>query len=107
MASSGNQHCANCIGTLSFPIDICRRQQSLAAGGVNAAARGARIDTNLFSKTSHAKAMLTLDFYRLVVIQGPDVPNILRRSYDNAKVMIDLRLTSNLPNILRRKQSFS
>jgi len=20
MASSGNQHCANCIGTLSFPI---------------------------------------------------------------------------------------
>ena len=25
MASPGNQHCANCIGTLSFPIaDICR-----------------------------------------------------------------------------------
>ena len=28
MASSGNQHCANCIGTLSFPIDICRRQRA-------------------------------------------------------------------------------
>ena len=24
MASPGNQHCANCIGTLSFPIVECR-----------------------------------------------------------------------------------
>ena len=23
MASQGNEHCANCIGTLSFPIDVC------------------------------------------------------------------------------------
>ena len=23
MASPGNQHCANCIDTLSFPIRIC------------------------------------------------------------------------------------
>ena len=23
MASLGNQHCANCIGTLSFPIPVC------------------------------------------------------------------------------------
>ena len=23
MASPGNQHCANCIGTLSFPIGKC------------------------------------------------------------------------------------
>jgi len=32
--------------------------------------------------------------------QGPDVQNILRQSYDNAKVTIDLRRTSNLQNIL-------
>ena len=24
MASRGNQHCASCIGTLSFPIDTAR-----------------------------------------------------------------------------------
>ena len=32
---------------------------------------------------------------------------ILRLSYDNAKVTIDLRQTSNLQNILRRTQGFS
>ena len=32
---------------------------------------------------------------------------ILRLSYDNAKVTIDLRPTSNLQNILRRAQGFS
>jgi len=32
---------------------------------------------------------------------------ILRLSYDNAKVAIDLRLTSNLQNVLQRTQSFS
>jgi len=32
---------------------------------------------------------------------------ILRLSYDNAKVMIDLRRTSSLQNILRREQGFS
>ena len=31
---------------------------------------------------------------------------ILRLSYDNAEVTIDLRRTSNLPNILRRTQCF-
>ena len=25
MASPGNQHCANCIGTLSFPITLHRK----------------------------------------------------------------------------------
>jgi len=42
---------------------------------------------------------------------GPDLqnilPKILRLSYDNAKVTIDLRRTSNLRNILRRAQVFS
>ena len=33
-------------------------------------------------------------------IQGPDLQNILRQSYDNAKVTIDLRRMSNLLNIL-------
>jgi len=32
---------------------------------------------------------------------------ILRLSYDNAKVTIDLRRTSNLQNVLRRTQGFS
>ena len=32
---------------------------------------------------------------------------ILRLSYDNAKVTINLRQTSNLQNILRRTQGFS
>ena len=32
---------------------------------------------------------------------------MLRLSYDNAKVMIDLRRTSNLPNTLRSTQKFS
>ena len=32
---------------------------------------------------------------------------ILRLSYDNAKVTIDLRLTSKVQNILRRTQGFS
>ena len=40
-------------------------------------------------------------------ILGPDFQNILRQSYDNAKVTIDLRRTSNLQNILRRAQGFS
>jgi len=40
-------------------------------------------------------------------VQGPDLQNILRLSYDNAKVAIDLRRTSNLQNILRRTQGFS
>ena len=26
MASSGNQHCANCFGTLSFPIHVLERE---------------------------------------------------------------------------------
>jgi len=29
MASPGSQHCANCIGTLSFPIDGQRRRALL------------------------------------------------------------------------------
>jgi len=33
---------------------------------------------------------------------GPDLQNILRLSYDNAKVTIDLRRTSNLQNILTK-----
>ena len=32
---------------------------------------------------------------------GPDLQNILRRSYDNAKVTINLRRTSNLQNSLQ------
>ena len=39
--------------------------------------------------------------------QGPDLHNILRQSYDNAKVTIHLRRTSNLQNILRRTTGFS
>ena len=39
--------------------------------------------------------------------QGPDLQNILRQSYDNAIVTIDLRRTSNLQNILRMAQGFS
>jgi len=39
--------------------------------------------------------------------QGPNLQNILRQSYDNAKVTIDLRWTANLQNILRREQRFS
>jgi len=39
--------------------------------------------------------------------QGPDLQNMLRQSYDNAKVTIDLRRTSNLRNILLRTQGFS
>jgi len=41
---------------------------------------------------------------------GTDLQNILRHlrlSYDNAKVTIDSRRTSNLPNILREMQGFS
>jgi len=38
---------------------------------------------------------------------GPDLQNILRQSYDNAKVTINLQRTSNLQNILRRTQGFS
>ena len=32
-------------------------------------------------------------------VVGPDLRNILRQSYDNAKVTINLRRTSNLQNI--------
>jgi len=35
------------------------------------------------------------------------ITTILRLCYDNAKVTIDLRRTSNLQNILRRAQGFS
>jgi len=41
-----------------------------------------------------------------VVNQGLDLQNILRQSYDNAKVTIDLRWMSNLQNILRRTHGF-
>ena len=41
-----------------------------------------------------------------VVNQGLDLQNILRQSYDNAKVTIDLRRMSNLQNILRRTHGF-
>ena len=41
------------------------------------------------------------------VIHGPDLQNILRQSYDNAKVTIDLRRMSSLQNILQRAQGFS
>jgi len=34
--------------------------------------------------------------------QRPDLENIVRQSYDSAKVTIDLRRTSNLSNVLRR-----
>ena len=34
-------------------------------------------------------------------MMGPDLQNILRLSYDNAKVTINLRRTSNLQNILQ------
>ena len=43
----------------------------------------------------------------VALVHGPDLQNILRQSYDNAKVTIDLRRTSNLQNILRRAQGFS
>ena len=39
--------------------------------------------------------------------QGPDLQNILRLSYDNAKVTINLRRTSNSQNILQWMESFS
>ena len=35
---------------------------------------------------------------------APDLQNVLRQSYDNAKVTIDLRRTSGLQNILQRTQ---
>jgi len=38
---------------------------------------------------------------------GPDLQNILRQSYDNAKVTIDVRQTSHSQNIQRRTQGFS
>ena len=37
----------------------------------------------------------------------PDLQNTLRQSYDNTKVTIFLRRTSNLENVLRRTQGFS
>ena len=59
-----------------------------------------------------------MDFKNIVAtrshtIQGPGarftkyLTTILRLSYDNAKVTIDLRRTSNLQNILRRAQGFA
>ena len=41
------------------------------------------------------------------VTLGPDLQNILRLSYYNAKVTINLRLTTNLQNILQWMESFS
>ena len=38
---------------------------------------------------------------------GPNLQNILRQSYDNAKVTIDLQQTSNLQNISKRMEQFS
>jgi len=38
---------------------------------------------------------------------GPDLQNILRQSYDNATVTIDLQRMTKLQNILRRMQGFS
>ena len=38
--------------------------------------------------------------------QGPDLLNILRQSYDNAKVTIDLRRTSNVQNTYKRRKAF-
>ena len=37
----------------------------------------------------------------VMTAQGPDLLNVLRQFYDNAKVKVDLRWTSNLQNILQ------
>ena len=37
---------------------------------------------------------------------GPDLQNILRQSYDNAKVTIDLRRTSILQNTYEARKAF-
>jgi len=49
---------------------------------------------------------LALTVFCFSKIQGPELQNILRQSYDNSKVTIDLRRTSNLQNIPRRAQGF-
>jgi len=33
MAGPGNQHCANCIGTLSFPM-LTKQSKSVKSGGI-------------------------------------------------------------------------
>jgi len=48
------------------------------------------------------------DVSRLVLQgHGPDLQNILWQPYDNAKITIDLRRTSNLQNILQWMENFS
>ena len=40
MASRGNQHCANCIGTLSFPITAQRTAANAGSAALSAAVEG-------------------------------------------------------------------
>jgi len=42
-----------------------------------------------------------------LLVQGLGLQLILLQSYDNAKVMIDLRRMFNLQNILQRTKGFS
>ena len=49
----------------------------------------------------------SVELFAAAVDMGLDLQNILQQSYDNAKVTVDLRQTSNLQNILRRVQVFS
>jgi len=67
-------------------------------------------DKFYLAATDHRRVLLTAwstGRGEIFHVQGPDLQNILRQSYDNAKVTIDLRRTSNLQNILRRTQGFS
>ena len=44
MASAGNQHCANCIGTLSFPVAAVFRQPAARrCGGRKACGKVPRV----------------------------------------------------------------
>jgi len=73
------------------------------------------IKTTMLASIPAETEILAYRFELETKIMGPNLQNILRQSYDyltiilrisydNVKVTIDLRLTSNLQNILRRAQ---
>ena len=62
MASPGNQHCANGIGTLSFPISLTRSLYGLE--GSNAVVLGTLYSTAVTQRDVRASRIYVLPFIR-------------------------------------------
>jgi len=82
MAGPWNQHCANCIGTVSCPVVFFTAPPKIKLS-----------TTNWTTLRATGGVELSLTCAKVYSWADPDLQNILRLFYDNVKVTIDLRRT--------------